>query len=589
MPYFRSLLLKARSLFTGLRGRRFSVCPASHAGSQPARPHINAPARPVRSHPFGRGWGWVLVALLTSCDHFLEPDSSGSLTPEQAYNSVEDLKNNALLSVYNRIGGSNESQGLQGTGRGVFDFNSLTTDEAIMPRRGADWYDRGFWLTLHNHSWNAGTPSIKDMWEYLFGTVILCNENIERVKMYQVTHTDDVLNLYVAELRAVRALYYFYLMDLFGRVPLVTTTNVTTSEIAQAERSEVFAFIVSELQQVMPLLAEAKSNMPGEYYGRMTRPVAWFLMAKLALNAEVYTHDNWTTTPRPDGKSIMFTHKGKQLNAWEYCSVCCDSVAGYGYWLQSEFEENFQPNNEFSNENIFTIPMDPMRYANRYNYFFRSRHYSHGAALGGASENGTSATLDILKAFNYGTEEQDYRFDLTFYAGPVFENGKQVYLDNGKDPLVYYPLQIKPDLTGSPYEKTAGARLRKYAPDPNANADGRACNNDIVLFRYADVMLMKTEAMLRNGIQHQELLNLVRRRAKAHLIEATLENILNERFIELAWEGWRRNDMIRFGTFCQPYADRPQQPNEQDGHTTVFPIPGDLLKMHPSWTQNPGY
>ncbi len=529
------------------------------------------------------------MPMLTACDEFLDPDKGGALSPDEAYNSIEDLKNNAVLAIYECIGGDKESQGLQGTGRGVFDFNSLTTDEAIMPTRGADWYDRGFWRTLYQHSWNAGTPSLKDMWDYLFRSVMLSNEYIERVKAYQATHNDAVLNNYIAELRAVRALFYFYLMDLFGRVPIVTTTDVTTSELVQANRSEVFFFIVNELQEALPLLSESKSNLPGEYYGRMTKPVAWFLLAKLALNAEVYTQDNWTTTPRINGKTIFFLHDGEIVNAWRYCDLCCDSVGGYGYWLEPEFEDNFKPNNESSHENIFTIPMDPTRYKNRYNYFFRSRHYSHGAALGGASENGTSATLDILRAFKYGTEEQDPRFDLTFYAGPVIENGKQVYHDNGKDPLIYYPLEIKPDLTGSPYEKTAGARLRKYGVDPYANADGRACNNDIVLFRYSDVLLMQAEAQLRNGDNEELLLNLVRFRVDAPFVEVNLENVLNERYIELAWEGWRRNDMIRFGIYGNAYTDRPQQPNEQDGHTTVFPIPGDLLTMHPSWTQNPGY
>ena len=531
------------------------------------------------------------ACILTACNSFLEEHPDGSLTEEQAYNSIADLRNNAVLAVYNNIGGNQDSKGLQGTGRGVFDFNSLTTDEAIMPTRGGDWYDGGFWQTLFLHTWTPGTASMKDMWEYLYQVVITCNDGIERVNSFMATHNSDMQELisYEAELRAVRAMYYFYLMDLFGNIPLVTSTNLKTNDIQQSKRSEVFWFAVKELQGALPLLAPQKSNIPGEYYGRITRPVAFFLLAKLAINAEVYTHDNWTTTPKPSGSTILFQHQAKSLNAWEYCKACCDSIEQYDYQLEPTFTTNFCPTNESSRENIFTIPMDPTLYSNWYTYFFRSRHYSHGAALGGSSENGTCATLDIIRAFHLNESNEDPRFYMTFYAGTVKENGKTVMDDDGKSPLIYYPMLVKLDLTGTTYEKTTGARLRKYANDPNANADGRACNNDIVLFRFADVLLMRAEALTRNGSDGSSDLNKVRSRVGLPAITANLDNILNERYLELAWEGWRRNDMVRFGIYGNPYTDRPQVPDEENGHTTVFPIPADLMLMHPSWTQNPGY
>jgi hypothetical protein len=531
----------------------------------------------------------LLLLTLVSCNSFLEEEPKSSLPTEQAYNNINDLYNNALLDIYNHIGGKNDSQGLQGTGRGVFDFNSLTTDEAIMPTRGGDWYDSGFWQTLFLHSWDAGTPSQKDMWEYLFKMVMKCNQSIEHVQAFQATHQDKVLNSYIAELRAIRAMYYFYLMDLFGRVPLVTSTQVTTHEMTLAKRSETFHFIMRELLDAIPLLSTKFSNRPGSYYGRVTQPVVWFLLAKLLLNAEIYADDDWTDGVRTKGNDMVFTYRGRTLNAWQYCQLCCDNVTSYGYQLEPDFTKNFSTTNEESRENIFTIPMDPTRYNNWYCYFFRSRHYSHGAFLGGGSENGASATIELVNAFDYNTPSQDPRFTKTFYADVVLENRNVIYEDNGKNPLIYYPLEVKLDLTGSPYEKTAGARLHKYENDPNANADGRACHNDIVLFRYADVLLMKAEAMARNGEDGSAELNKVRERVGLPAIPATLENIIHERYLELAWEGWRRNDMIRYGIFARSYTDRPQLPGEDDGHTTVFPIPGDLLVMHPTWTQNPGY
>ena len=516
------------------------------------------------------------LVLICSCSSFLDEEPHSALTPEQVFNSETDLLNNAVLVVYNHIGGNQDSQGLQGTGRGVFDFNSLTTDEAIMPTRGGDWYDGGFWQTLFTHTWNAGTSSLKETWEYLFQQVIRCNEGISRIQEYQRQKgTTATLDGYIAELRAVRAMYYFYLVDMFGRVPIVD--NSSSTELQQSSRQEVFRFAVSELQATLTLLPAEKSNNPGEHYGRMTRPVAFFLLAKLALNCEVYA----------DSDRSLF----QGLTPYDYCAQCCDSIQAYGYGLEPDFSHNFTPTNEDSRENIFTIPMNPTLYSNWYCYFFRSRHYSHGARLGGGSENGTSATQELLDAFDYEPDRQatDPRFALTFYADTVREEGKIVYEDDGLTPLVYAPRAVRLDLTGSSYEKTAGARLKKYTNDPHANADGRACNNDIVLFRYADVLLMKAEAEVRSGRSGDTELNLVRARVGLPPITATLENILHERFVELAWEGWRRNDMVRFGIFSHPYTDRPQREGEESGFTTVFPIPADLLVMHPSWTQNPGY
>ena len=456
-------------------------------------------------------------------------------------------------------------------------------------RRGGDWYDGGFWQTLFCHTWVASTASLKDTWDYLFRVVMLCNEYLERMETYQKAHPDTYLDNYTAELRAVRAMYYFYLMDLFGRVPVIEHTGLATNEVPLSSRSQVYLYIVKELQEAWPQLAAERSNYQGTYYGRMTQPVVLFLLAKLALNAEVYMDDDWTDGKTPSGKNIYFNVDGKQVNAWKAVVAFCDKIESYGYILSPSIKDNFSPTNEISQENIFTIPMDPTKYNNWYCYFFRSRHYCHGAVLGGASENGTSATIEVLKAFGYDTEGQDPRFEDTFYAGMVYEDGVQVFEDDGKTPLQYHPWEVTLDLTGSPYEKTAGARLRKYANDPNANADGRNCNNDIVLFRFADVLLMRSEALVRDGQNGDLDLNRVRKRAEVPMRTATLETIQNERMLELSQEGWRRNDMIRFGRFTQSYTDHEPSATDRNGCSIVFPIPSDLLTMNPSWEQNPGY
>lgn len=99
-------------------------------------------------------------------------------------------------------------------------------------------------------------------------------------------------------------MYYYYLLDMFGRVPLVLSSSTPMKDVNQSEREDVFKFIVNELQAALPYLNEAHSNQKGEYYGRMTRPVACFLLAKLFLNVEIYTDNDWTDGSRPSGKHI---------------------------------------------------------------------------------------------------------------------------------------------------------------------------------------------------------------------------------------------------------------------------------------------
>jgi len=545
----------------------------------------------------------AMTSLLVACDSYLTDDPKSQLTPEQAYNSVENLKKNALLTVYNYIGGHEQSQGLQGTSQGVYDLNSLTTDEQIIPVRGGDWYDGGLWLRLYYHEWTAGEGPLKNTWDYLFKVVMLCNEGIEHIDAYQTTEDDERVKLasYKAELRALRAMFYFYLMDLYGRVPLVTKTTVRSSQLTLSNRSTLFYWIYNEFNEALPDLTAEWSQFPNtEYYGRMTVFVAYFVMMKLAINAEIYTDDNWTDTHYPDGKEIKlktfdyFSNELKEGNAWQTVLII-QNIIHFFYQLSDDYSMNFDVNNESSKENIFVIPMEPQIYPNKYDYFFRSRHYCHGAALGGGAENGACATLSTVRAFGYtgGDSSLDARFDFNFYFGQVLVGGEIVYEDDGKTPLVYHPLSVVSfDLSGLDDEKTAGARLAKYSIDATARGDGRLGNNDIVLFRFADALLMCGEAAYRLGDKELalSLVNMVYGRSNlSKYLTIDDDVLLTERLKELMWEGWRRNDLIRFRRYHLPYDLKQEADHEADAHTTVFPIPADMMVMHPDWTQNPGY
>lgn len=527
----------------------------------------------------------LVLSTFSSC---LDENTKGLLPEEKAYNSTTNLYINTVATLYNYIGGNSDSQGLEGTVRGLYDYNTFSTDEAIIPIRGGDWYDGGFWQNLYEHRWTASDEALYNTWLYLYKVAMLCNHSLAVIDANRSLLTDKDYLAYTSEVKAVRCLFYYELMDMFGRIPYVTQDQEAFTNVSQQERSTVFHNIIDELQSCLPYLANEHSNLEGNYYGRMTRPVAQFLLARLFLNAEVYADDDWTDKQHPDGKTMTFTVDGLTMNAWQACVHYCDEIEKEGYQLQSDYAFNFSVHNETSVENIFTIPMDKIKYQNQFWYLYRSRHYAHGGAIGMDAENGTSATLATVHAYGYGTDSLDTRFAINFYADTVKVDGKVVTQESG-EPLVYQPLVMAENLTYSPYEKTAGARMAKYEIDRKAYADGKLQDNDIVLFRFADVLLMRAEAKVRNGENGQSDLDAVRRRVGMPCRPATLDNILRERLLELMWEGNRRRDLIRYGLFHKAYDLRQPIESESDAHTIVFPIPTKAIDLNNKLTQNKGY
>ena len=542
----------------------------------------------------------LLAALsMTSC---LDEHPKDQLDEDAIYGSASDIYINAVASLYNYIGGANESEGIQGTCRGIYDYNTLTTDEAIIPIRGGDWYDGGLWNAMYQHRWTADDQSLYDTWKYIYKVIVLANKSLDIISNKSALLSAAQQEEYRAEVRAIRAMFYYYAMDMFGRVPLVLSTDeqrYSSQFQGQTDRSSVFHFVFQELQQVLPSLPDQHSNKEGNYYGRITQPVVNFLLAKLALNAEIYMYDDWTQgyANRPKGSDIHFSVPAadasslggdKELNAWETCIYYCDKLAEEGYVLESDDAFNFSTHNETSKENIFTIPMDKNIYTNQFHYLFRSFHYTHGGALGWGSENGTCATISTMKANHYGEADEDARCKMNFVAGVVKVDGHELLMDNGK-PLEYQPFEVAQNLTNSKFIKTAGARMAKYEVDRTSYMDGKLQSNDIVLFRYADALLMKAEAKVRNGENGDEELNRIRARVGMPYRKATLDNILEERLLELVWEGWRRQDLIRFGKFTGAYDLRTPLQGESSGYTTIFPIPQKCIDLNSELVQNKGY
>jgi hypothetical protein len=530
----------------------------------------------------------LILTGATSCS--LDESPKDQVESGVVYTSANDLYKNAVSQLYGYVGGNSDGQGLQGTCRGVYDLNTFTSDEALLPTRGGDWYDGGMWQELYEHSWSSTHDLLKNSWNYLYKVIVQCNRSLGLLNTYRSLLTDKQYTDYQAEIRAFRAMYYYYVLDLFARVPIVTDPNVSMDQVKQSERSDVFRFVYKELIDTYPLLTTANSTKEGDNYGRITRPVAMFLLAKLALNATVYLDDKWTDKQTIDADTVKLAVGTTTMNPWKATEAWCDSIEDYGYTLEDKFSTNFSVNNENSKENIYTIPMDKNLYTNQMQYLYRSYHYRQASAYGFTAENGSSATTYALKVFGYGTSDEDARFTLTYYADTVYDLKGKIITDRTGAPLIYRPWSAAIDVSDSTYKETAGARMRKYEVDKNAPKDGKLMDNDIVLFRFADVLLMRAEARLRgnfNILPGLIDLNSVRSRVGMPVRELTLENILNERLLELAWEGWRRQDQIRFGEYFS--LSEESNVGEQDHHTIVFPIPYEVKSQNQLLKQNDGY
>ena len=559
--------------------------------------------------------------LLASCS--LDETPRSKFSEEEAFSTPKLVYVNTVANVYSSIG-----NGLYGSdGGSVHTFQEFSSDASMIPGRQGDWVDGGAWQNIFLHNFESSVSKYNDVWNNLYRVIGLANSSIDRLNKYLDEHPEYAE--YVYELRALRAVYYYYVMDLFGQVPLVVSSQVSANEVAQSNRSDVFKFVTSELAECIPHLSDSKSQNEGEYYGRITKAVAYMCMAKCAINAPVYTIDDTTPTSYSAfvgtdksgkataseeqgktvsemGKNINITLDGKTRNAWETAAYCADQIASLGYRLQPSYADNFIVANQNSVENIWTRPNDCVNYKIEDYNIVRTLHYNHGGAIGYQGWNGACSSKQQMLVYGYGTANPDPRLKLNFYTDKDYmeETGKAVEDGaTGKD-LEYMPLAVKVDFSAAddPHAmKCAGARMKKYEFDKSTTQQ-YSFNNDLVIWRYADALLMKAEAEYRMGNKADALtiVNEVRGRVAATpRTELTLNDILDERMLELAWEGVRRPDQIRFCTFTEPTADRfkgvthvasaGDYNDDTQGYTMVYPIPYAVLNLNKKLDQNPGY
>ncbi|TWV12259.1 RagB/SusD family nutrient uptake outer membrane protein [Bacteroidaceae bacterium HV4-6-C5C] len=431
----------------------------------------------------------------------------------------------------------------------VFFLNECASDEACIPTRGTDWYDGGRYQQMQYHTWDAQNQMILSAWRYSFIGISKINAIIYQVDKSALT--DAAKSNVKAELRGLRAYYYYLLLDQFGAVP-ITTDFAASGLPKKSTRQEVFAFVEKELTEIMDLLPS------GVQYARFTQNVANTLLARLYLNAEVYTG-----TPR-----------------WQDCLNACEKVTGYS--LTTNYFESFKIENQTSPEIIFAIPYDHKQGTVGNYLASMTYHYNQKKAFTADESypwcgNGICAQPGLYSSF----EATDVRRNsLMIGQQKSAKDGSDILMDNGE------PLNYTEEIVNyAKAKQNEGARLNKYAWSPT---DIWERDNDWVVMRYAEVLMMKAEANYRLGYTVTALpfVNQLRTRAGlSELASVTEDNLDLEWRHEFVFEGLRRTTNIRFGTFFKPWWNKGDTPK----YRGVYPIPQEELAKNPGLEQNPDY
>ncbi|WP_207535927.1 RagB/SusD family nutrient uptake outer membrane protein [Desertivirga arenae] len=491
-------------------------------------------------------------------------------------------------------------------------LQSLSTDEAVLPFFGSDWVDGNRYLESHRHTWTKDNGSVSAVWSYLSNIIGTSNQALSIIDQSAPAGNDKSTTL--SELRTIRALSYFMMMDLYGGVPLDTVYGSKELK-AKAPRAEVFSFVEKELKNAIPYL---KGITGASTYGKPTKYMAYAMLAKMYLNSEVYTG-----TAR-----------------YNECIAACDQIISSGLYAvepASTYLQQFYPTNGPSQkEFIFAIPYDA---STSNGYMLHARYdlnrnlgirYSYSGSTPGTYTNPVMnlntgngllnarpsgprmTTAEFYANFN---DPNDVRNKQWLSGLQYWQDGSPIMVsttkggydqtvtgDEAKKPYVYH-LNLTP-LTGSRFGANSydlgkdeiawntGVRNIKFYPD-YTNTVGRNQSNDVPVFRYSDILLMKAEAILRGGTPTLgatalSLVNQVKtnRTTSGAYTSINLEELYKERSREFAWENWHRNDMIRFGKFEGTWG---LGKTNSDLYRRIYPIPTTAMATNPNLVQNPGY
>jgi starch-binding outer membrane protein, SusD/RagB family len=547
-----------------------------------------------------------MAGISPSCTN-LDEELYSDVTPEDFLQAEEQFVS-ALGTAYSSLAG-------YGSG-GSLSLHETSTDEMVVPTRGSDWDDGGHWRRLHLHSWNFEDPEINGAWGFYFTGVSNCNLNIAMfeslVEEGRVSAEDA--GAFISELKVLRSFFYWLLMDSFGNVPIVDDFFNTPAEPATEDRELVFDFIVNSLAEEVPKLSKARD---GTTYGRMNYWAGRTLQAKIFLNAEVYTG-----TPRWD----------------DVIAACDDIINNGGFSLEGDYFSNFSAQNTGTNEMIFAIPYDQV-FLTGFNMNMRTLHYGSQQTFNLTAQpwNGFCTLEEFYNSYEDGDLRKGQPGTLdgpspvrsNFLAGYQYKTDGDLVTDSGweqanpanpekpVDPDGA-PLNLGNIGTGAPviHElgpnalRQDGIRINKWEHELGATDN---MNNDFAVFRYADVLLMKAEAVWRQSGSASDatalaLVNQIRERADVDPISSldgplsfdmaagsvSGGELFNERGREMFAEHDRRRDLIRWGFFTDVDkwalpANNPGDVINTSDRTLIFPIPRERLDANKNLVQNPGY
>ncbi len=514
----------------------------------------------------------AIVICATSCSKKLDEKLYGSTTANSFYKSADQITA-AYILPYSYL----QTHIYQVHFQDV----EFVTDEACVPVLYGYVDQGGQWIRFHKHTWSAQDPWILTEWQDLYQAIGYSSNFITNIRNIDVSSFNLPVSKeqMIAEIRMVRALHYYWALSEFGNIPVVDSVgapNPTNSTPAQA-----FSFIENEIKESIPDLSEKGDD---NWYGHFTKTAAYTLLAKLYLNAQAITGEDH----------------------YQDCIVACDSVINSGmYSLDENWNDPFRVHNESSNENIYVVPFDANN-AQQFNFIEQNIHeniaaYKHGADYGWRKISTQESFFNLFS-------KNDKRINQWLYGPQTYadENGDEQPVpswetDYSTDPPDIDPLIINPhieDLQNA--DDKEGVMNVKYEIEDGLNYGSNGIvdmNNDMVVFRYADILMMKAECEMRLNINKADAVNLVNSvrarsfaendpKAKYTTSTLTMDELLNERGREFAYEMFRREDLIRFGKFEDAWWEKDA---ESDKHNELFPIPNTVLTANPSLKQNPGY
>ncbi|RTY84190.1 RagB/SusD family nutrient uptake outer membrane protein [Flavobacterium sp. LS1P28] len=497
------------------------------------------------------------LALGVSCTNLEEEVLDGYVVPEKA----EGGAINPVQFLSTAYEGLRNFQG-QGT---MFALNEMSTDALVGPTRGGDWDDAGVWRQIHVHTWGPDHNEVRGAWNQLLSQVNNCN---------LVIFSGSGTASQKAQARFLRAFYYYHVIDLFGQVPYREAGSSSLADPKVWTRSEATTFVISEVEAV---LADLPARIVGDP-GTANKDAANFLLAKLYLNKGVFTAAD-AAGPYTFAAADM-TKVVQHVNA-------INSSLATDYW------DNFKPTNNTSPEILFASRNSPGNGGNIQCFWRMGMHYNQTPD----GWNGFATVAEYYDKFK-STDRRAKNDDASiiaafgnpvgFQIGQIYKpGGTQIVRDRIKtdaNPLGQ-PLKYTRELTlitsGATLE-SAGIRAQKYIPDV---ASLGSPENDFVLMRYSDALLMKAEAILRGGSGTAPNMTAYFARTNSAAVTLDLEGIYAERGRELWFEEYRRNDMIRFGKFLQ---ERELKKYVSDKRYALYPIPSAAL-FNVNLKQNPGY